>query len=237
MGQRKRPAKTLRGIQKMKTEKNGDAKTASFRVFGITGGVGSGKSEILNYLKRSYHACVLSCDEIARELQMPGGTCFEAITQLFGKEILTEDGMLDRQRIAQLIFGDEHLRKCLNEIVHPAVEREVLDRIRLARENGMDFAAVESAILIESGYSSMCDEIWYIYADREVRIARLAASRGYSREKSLSIMEAQSADEFFRKNAQYVIDNSGPDVQNTFVQTDRRLNSYGILQHSKREQW
>ena len=208
----------------------------TFLVLGITGGVGSGKSEVLRYLKEAYHACVLSCDDIAKELQEPGGSCYEMLKELLGPEYLNEDGTWNRQLLAQRIFSDENMRCAVNQIVHPAVEQEVRNRIKNAQINGSPFAAVESAILIESGYSSFCDELWYVYAGKEVRMKRLMESRGYSVQKAEAIMKAQKEDAYFREHCVFLLDNSDS-IEKMREQADGRLKSYGILQYSERQQW
>ena len=82
-------------------------------------------------------------------------------------------------------------------------------RLAAAEGAGAPLAVLESAILLEAGYKSLCTQIWYVRADRETRIRRLSESRGYSREKSLSVMENQKSEEEFMKEADVVVDNSG----------------------------
>ena len=89
--------------------------------------------------------------------------------------------------------------------------------------------AVEAALLIEDHYDTLCDEIWYIYAQEDVRRKRLAVSRGYSSAKSDSIMKNQLPDEIFRESCQFVIDKRSEIVQNTYEQIDRGLKEHGIL--------
>ena len=107
------------------------------------------------------------------------------------------------------MFCDEAALECLSAIVHPAVRKEVEARLAAAEGAGAPLAVLESAILLEAGYKSLCTQIWYVRADRETRIRRLSESRGYSREKSLSVMENQKSEEEFMKEADVVVDNSG----------------------------
>ncbi len=213
------------------------------KVLGITGGVGAGKSTVLNYMKEAHGAYLLECDEIGRRLQMRGGACFAPMVGLFGQEIIGEDGEADRKKIASIVFNDRDMLRKLEEIVHPAVKAYVEDEIRSLREQAVEdrkntpaFIVVESAILLEENYDRVCDEIWYVYASEEARAARLAASRGYSQERIRQVMEAQKADSFFRDRCQLVIDNSGPEVHDTYEQIDRGLKEHGFLYDSQREQ-
>ena len=210
------------------------------KVLGITGGVGAGKSTVLSYMKEKYGAYLLECDAIGRCLQSKGEACFKPIVDLFGEEILGEDGELDRQKIAAIVFSDAEMLRKLEQIVHPEVKNSVNETIRMLREIDEEyqpaFVVVESAILLEEQYDLICDEIWYVYASKEARIERLAQSRGYSRERTEQVMASQKPDSFFRERCQFMIDNSGSEVHDTFEQIDRGLIEHGFLYDRQREQ-
>ena len=210
------------------------------KVLGITGGVGAGKSTVLAYMKEKYGAYLLECDTIGRCLQQKGEACFKPIVELFGEECLGEDGELDRAKIASIVFADAQMLGKLEQIVHPEVKNSVNETIRMLRgleeEYQPAFAVVESAILLEEEYDLICDEIWYVYASEEVRAERLAKSRGYSRERSRQVMDAQKPDSFFRERCDFVIDNSGSEVHDTYEQIDRGLKEHGFLHDRQREQ-
>ena len=137
------------------------------KVFGITGGVGAGKSEVLTYLGQNYDATVIQADEAGYLVMLPGGECYGEIVKLFGRQITTETGELDRKRIAEIVFQDEEKLKALNAIVHPAVKRYIKKAIAAAEKAGTEYVFVEAALLIEEKYDEICDELWYIYADEE----------------------------------------------------------------------
>ncbi len=178
------------------------------KVIGITGGVGAGKSEVLKLLEECSEACVLKADEAAHEVE--NKECRKRLTALLSEDILSEDGTIDKRRMAEKIFRDEALREKVNAIVHPAVKSYILSRIEEERKKGKaDYFFIEAALLIEDGYELICDELWYVYANEEVRRKRLRASRGYSDEKTDSIMKAQNTDEVFRNHCSVIIDNSG----------------------------
>ena len=191
------------------------------KVLGITGGVGSGKSEVLNYLREAYGAVVCQMDETAKRLQEKGTGCFRKIAETFGPEIIGADGELDRKKLGARVFSDpEHLR-LLNSIVHPEVLRSVSADIRKHTEEGTPLYVVEAALLPDVG-GELCDEIWYIYASEEVRRERLKASRHYSDEKITDMIASQPSEETFRRACTAVIDNSGP-FENTERQIGERL--------------
>ncbi len=186
------------------------------RVIGVTGGVGAGKSTVLEILKDEYGARLLPADEIGRELMEPEGACFAPVIETFGKAVVGADGRLDRGKIAEIVFKDKAALERLNGIVHPGVRREIKERLHRRREEeerGEEakeyLAVIESAILFEAGYEEICEEIWYVYASEETRIRRLTESRGYTRERCLKVMESQMGEAELRRRASAVIENDG----------------------------
>ena len=125
------------------------------KVFGITGGVGAGKSEVLTYLGQNYDATVIQADEAGYLVMLPGGECYGEIVKLFGRQITTETGELDRKRIAEIVFQDEEKLKALNAIVHPAVKRYIKKAIAAAEKAGTEYVFVEAALLIEEKYDEI----------------------------------------------------------------------------------
>ncbi|MBR3306708.1 MAG: dephospho-CoA kinase [Lachnospiraceae bacterium] len=192
------------------------------KTIGITGGVGSGKSAVLNYLKEKYDAYVIEADSLAKEAEEPGGGAYGPLTEAFGKDILGDDGAIDKKRFAALIFSDEEALKKANGIIHPVVKKMILEAIDRETAAGRKLFALEAALLIEDGYKEILDELWYIYAEEEVRFRRLEENRGYDREKSLSIMRRQLSDIEFRKYCDKIIDN-GAELWEMQAQVDACL--------------
>ena len=196
------------------------------RVIGITGGVGAGKSRILSYIREKYNCTVLLADEAAHQVKEPGQPCYEQLIELLSEDILDRDGFINKQKMAEKIFASEHLLKKVNQIIHPAVKKFILQRIEEERKKAScDFFFIEAALLIEDGYLEIVDEMWYIYAREEVRRKRLKDSRSYSEEKIKSIMENQLTDKEFRKYCKVVIDNSDA-LSDACRCIDERLGEY-----------
>lgn len=181
------------------------------KFIGITGGVGAGKSAILDYLKNKPDTKVMLADEIAHELMVPGTQCYDRLRAEFGTEdIYQKDGYFDRIKLAQVIFSDDEKRKKLNGIVHPAVRKYVIGQAAYERKEGkIKLLVLEAALLIEEHYDEICDELWYIYTSEENRRIRLKKQRNYSDEKISEIFNSQLTDEKFRKACRVVIDNNG----------------------------
>lgn len=196
------------------------------RIIGITGGVGAGKSCILNFLKENYNCEIALADDIAKEMYFPGNACFESLIELLGKEVLDEEGNLDKKKMAAMIYADESLLGRVNDIVHPAVREEIFRRFAQAKsEERVDFFFLEAALLIETGYKPFLDELWFVYVEKEKRYARLRESRGYTDEKIASILSNQLSDEEFIENSDFVIDNSfSPEF--SFEQIRERMKKY-----------
>ena len=193
------------------------------KVIGITGGVGAGKSKILAYLNEHVNCRIIIADKVAHDLEKQGGVCYGHIVALLGKEIVAEDGEIDKSKMSARIFADKELLARINEIVHPAVKEYIINEIAKERKVGrFDYLFIEAALLIEDGYSNIVDEMWYIYADEKIRRGRLKASRGYSDEKIDSIMREQLSEEEFHMNCSTVIDNSKT-LESAYGQIDRKL--------------
>lgn len=174
------------------------------KVVGITGGVGAGKSTVLNVLREEFRAEIISTDEVAKELMMPGQTCFKKIIEVYSEDLLDENGVLDKKKMGELVFNDKDANETINGIVHPAVKEEVIRRIQNTKK---ELVAVESALLIEANLTDICDEVWYVYVSVQDRVKRLYEQRGYSEVKSYQIMHKQKAHEHYSKASDRIIDN------------------------------
>lgn len=192
------------------------------KLIGVTGGIGAGKSEVLAYLERRWQARTIRLDDISRGLLEKDGACYGDAVKLFGKDIVRDDGALDRGAIAQRIMGNEELRRKLDALIHPLVKKKALSLVGEYRRQGCPLCVMEAALLIEEHYDEICDELWYIYASEKTRMARLIASRGYDEERISRTFRRQLSEGEFRKHADFVLDNDG-DFSVTCGQIDKRL--------------
>lgn len=196
------------------------------RIIGITGGIGAGKTEILSYIRKHYKCEIYLADQVAHAVKEPGGICYEQLVGLLGRSVLTQDGLIDRAAMASRIFVDRHLLQRVNDIVHPAVQQYLQDRMKQARDNPLvELFFIEAALLVETGYRDIVDELWYIHADESVRRKRLAVNRGYEQDKITQIMDKQLSEEAFRSACDFEIDNSGS-LGDSYKQIDRKLEAY-----------
>ncbi|MCP1101644.1 dephospho-CoA kinase [Aequitasia blattaphilus] len=187
-------------------------------VIGITGGIGSGKSDVLEYLHDQYGATIVKADEVAKKLQKKGTDQFQQIVELFGADVLDGRGALDRKKLSQIVFSNNDKLLKLNQIMHPGVKTEVKRMIEKEEKKGTNFFFIEAALLLEDHYEEICEEIWYIYVEDDIRMQRLKYARGYSSEKAMSIMKNQESKDAFFKNCDRVIDNNS-----TFLETTEQV--------------
>ena len=192
------------------------------KIIGITGGVGAGKSTVLDHLEKQYNACVLQADKIGHLVMEPGGICYEQVIALFGKQIIKNDKTIDRKMVSDVVFAHEEMRQKLDDIIHPAVKSYILDKIEEQKKAGCTLMIVEAALLLEDHYDAFCDKVWYIHTDQEIRIERLMSSRGYTKEKAENIIARQATEGFFREHADYIIQNNG-DLDETWCQIEEGI--------------
>ena len=179
------------------------------KVYGITGGAGTGKSEVIKMLQQNFGGCVIMSDEVARELMQKGNISYQLIVEYFGRDILMDDGEIDRKKLADHVFNNKEALEKLNSMTHPYVKDEIRKLIAEAEASGeCRFVALESAILLECGYEDICDEFWYVYTKPEIRRQRMKETRKYSHEKVDSVMRNQQPDEVFFEQCSFVIKNN-----------------------------
>lgn len=196
------------------------------KFIGITGGVGAGKSEILNYIRKHYKCEIYLADEVAHEVKKAGTECFLELVELLGQDVVGTDGEINKLKMAEKIFADPEVLAKVNAIVHPAVKKYLLEHLEQAREKEeVELFFVEAALLIEGGYGELVDEMWYIFAREEIRRERLRTARGYSDEKIEQILASQLTEEQFRQNSDFVIDNSGS-LEDSYEQIDKKLEAF-----------
>ena len=175
-------------------------------VIGVIGGVGAGKSTVLGTLKDEYGFRVLRTDDIAKSFYVSGNPVFEKLKKLLGDDIETEDGKADIPAFAKKLYGDnaEATRKKVDEIVHPAV----WEYVRKEVSESPQIVVVETAIPNDD-FLKMCDEIWAVLTDEDIRIERLMKTRGYTEKKARDMILSQISDEAYAGMASFLIDNSG----------------------------
>ena len=174
---------------------------------GLTGGIGAGKSTVARLLSEQ-GAVVVDADSIVRELQRPGTDVFHAIVERFGSHVVSPDGSLDRERLADIVFRDDEARSALNAIVHPAVYAVMAQRIA-EQKDGDQVVVLDIPLLAEAGGSGGMDAVVVVEADQDARVARVVAERGLDPEDVRARMAVQASPEQREALADVVIWNNG----------------------------
>ncbi|QAT86332.1 dephospho-CoA kinase [Corallococcus coralloides] len=176
-------------------------------VFGLTGGIASGKSTVSRML-RELGARVLDADVLAREVVEPGMPGLKRIDERF-PGVVGPDGRLDRVKLGAHIFADPAERAALNAIVHPEVRALFLQKLQALEAEGVTHAVYDVPLLIETGLHQAMEGVAVVWVPREVQKARLMTRDGLSADQAEARLAAQMPLDDKRAHATWVIDNSG----------------------------
>jgi dephospho-CoA kinase len=174
---------------------------------GLTGGLGAGKSTVSRMLAEK-GAIVVDADDLARKALEPGTRAFQQVCDLFGDEVVTEAGELDRAALAARIFGDQEARRTLESITHPEVFRMLAETVEAHRGTD-DVVVFDAPLIIETGFHDACDVVVVVTARPEQQIERVARSRGMSEEHARARIATQIPAEQREALADVVIRNDG----------------------------
>ncbi|HET6954335.1 MAG TPA: dephospho-CoA kinase [Acidimicrobiales bacterium] len=176
-------------------------------VVGLTGGIGSGKSTVSAMLAGK-GAVVVDADAITREVQQPGTPVFAAMVERFGPAIVAADGTLDREAVADIVFGDGEALADLNAIVHPAVGAEIMRRMQELAETDA-VVVLDVPLMVESKRGYPLAGLLVVDVDPEVAVERLVAQRGMREHDVRARMARQASRDERTARADRIIDNSG----------------------------
>ena len=196
-------------MTEFKEQNLGKCKKNDLRIIGITGEVVSGKSTFAKIYAKIHDAYIIFTDNVAKDLQVEGNTCYNLIVEHFGNVILNEDKSINRACLAEIVFQNEDELDILNSFVH----REVLEKVKAMIEdislNGKYHTIlIESAILFQvEELKNLCSEIWYVESNTQNRRERLKRERNYSDERIQMMMESQECIHLCREKCDKVIIN------------------------------
>ena len=177
-------------------------------VIGLTGSIGTGKSEVARLLL-ALGAVVINADQVGHEAYRPNSDSWREVVQAFGEEILQPSGEIDRKKLGAVVFSDPEQLTRLNNIMHPRMARMVAQQLETLRSQGTEVAVVEAALLFEAGWDSLVDEVWATDSPLETVIQRLRDRNGMSAEEVLKRVDSQMDRAERLAKAQVVVDNSG----------------------------
>lgn len=188
------------------------------RVYGLTGGIASGKSTVSRML-RELGAHVLDADVIARQVVEPGTPGLAAVAARF-PGVVGPDGRLDRAKLGARVFADPHERAALNAITHPLVREEFTRQMRALEAQGVERLVYDVPLLVESGLHAGMDGVVLVWVPRALQKARLMARDSLSEEAAEARLASQLPLDAKRPHATWLVDNSG-DLETTRAQVER----------------
>ncbi len=189
-------------------------------ILGLTGNIASGKSTIAAELRKR-GAVIIDADQLARQVVEPGNPTLEKIAEVFGSQVLTTAGGLDRDLLGSLIFADESKRNQLNAIIHPAIAALADAQMReLAGRRDIPLLVYEAPLLYEVGADARVDRVLLIRVDPQVQLQRLMSRNGFSELEARQRIASQMDQSEKERRADFVIDNSGS-LELTLEQVDQ----------------
>lgn len=192
----------------------------------ITGGIGSGKTVITNYLEHLGFT-IIDADIISREMTGPGGCAIERIIEVFGPDAASIENGLYRDYIRTLIFGNSKYKRQLEEIVTKSVIKAINRILRDYERSGKDVVFVAAPLLFEYGMQDDYDAVWLIVSDESTRVKRVSERDGLDGETIIRIIDSQLSDEEKGALATDIIDNNST-VNDLKLEVDALLEKYKL---------
>lgn len=174
------------------------------KVIGLTGGIGSGKSTVSQFLAE-LGATIIDADKAGHAAIKSGTEVWHEVVAAFGRRILNSNGEVDRKKLGEIVFGKPELLSRLNQIVHPRILEMVKSQIEAYERRGIEVVILEVPLLLEAGWASRVDEVWVTVAPESTVLARLKKRTGLSQEQALARIGAQMSNEERVKHADVVI--------------------------------
>ena len=188
-------------------------------ILGITGNIASGKSTVSRELAR-LGAVVVDADQLSREVVESGSSVLKKMVKVFGAEILKHDGVLDRDKLGQMVFADVKVRAMLERIVHPEIAKKSIERLQeLKQRTDIPLIVYEAPLLFEVGAESRVDQVLVVKIDHDEQLKRLQVRDGLSKVAAQQRMAAQMPQQEKLTRADFVVDNTGS-IEETLKQVD-----------------
>ncbi len=178
-------------------------------IIGITGSSGAGKSTVCEILKKEYNAQIIDADKISKQLSKKGTIYLEEIVEKFGKEILLENGELDRKKLAEIIYSSDEKREILNNCTLKHIKEKIKQEVKKLKNN-KKIIAIDAPLLFEAKLDEICEFVIAVISDNlEVQIERIIKRDRITKEQATARIKAQKPNDFYTKKSRYVIVNNG----------------------------
>ena len=177
-------------------------------VIGLTGGIGTGKTEVSRILA-DLGAEIINADALGHQAYEPQTETWRQVVEAFGEDILSETGEVDRRKLGPIVFADERALKRLNAIVHPRIRQMIVERLDDLGAKDLGAVVVEAALFIEAGWTPLADEMWVTSAPEETVIERLRARTGLDENAIRARIDSQMPQQERLKHADVIVENDG----------------------------
>ncbi len=188
-------------------------------VFGLTGGICSGKSTASRFIAK-HDIPIVDADLIAREIVLPGSPMLEALIATFGKEYLTSDGELNRAKLGELVFNDPESMQVLNAMMAPAIDAKAKERFKQHQEAGKQLICYDAALIVEAGQADFYRPLILIYCEPELQLQRLMTRDSLSQLQAEARIKAQMSLKDKLKFADLPVSTDG-----TLEETETQINN------------
>lgn len=186
------------------------------KILGVTGGIATGKSTVVDIF-RAHGFPIIDGDLIAREVVVPNSPGLAAIVGAFGKEILTEEGTLDRKKLGRIVFQEEAKLNLLNQVLNPFIRSEIL---RQLQEAEAPLVIADIPLLFEGHYDQYVDQVAVVYLPESLQVQRLMERDNFSQESAMQRIRSQMPIDEKRNRADIVFDNQGTRQQTKKIVED-----------------
>ncbi len=178
------------------------------KIIGITGSSGSGKTTLSQILNERKDVKLIDVDKVVKEMSIPGTEYLKEIEKSFGKEILLEDGNLNRKLLGKKIYNEKEALEKLNKLTFKYVVNEILNRIKKSKEEQIQFLIIDAPLLFEAGLEKNCDYVVVLVAKEELKIQRICERDNIDEQTARSRLRIQHQDSYYTEKADYVIENN-----------------------------
>lgn len=187
---------------------------------GLTGGIATGKSTVVNFLKQKKIA-IIDCDILAKQAVALNKPAYYQVVAYFGTDILQQNKEINRGKLGSIVFNDKQKRKALEQIIHKQVLRDVNEL--LLTYNSEQIVVIDIPLLFEAKLEYLVDEIWVVYCAFDQQLTRLMQRNNYSKAEAKARINAQMPIDFKKQHADIVLDNSST-ISKLLLQVEIRLN-------------
>ena len=178
------------------------------RIIGLTGQTGSGKGAVSEILK-NFGAYIIDTDKIAHDIILNGNPAYNELISYFGNDIIGENGEINRRVLGNMVFsqGGEKL-EFLNNCTHKYIYIEIEKQLKYAEDKNYKIAVIDAPLLIEGNFINLCNEVWAVFADSNIRAERIMTRDSITYEQALNRMSRQKEWDVYKKFADVIINNT-----------------------------